>query len=187
MAAQERNRNALRSQRLIRNAYILLANERGEGRITVADVCRVADINRTTFYAHYDSLPDLEEKLYHGILDSFEDWLAAELERNGGSPDAFLAEPLPGLTRLGTCIQETIPLLGALSKRRLQVGKSFGMDVREALLKAEGPLEGARLMRFDFIASALTNVYFTWMVGSYGDMSMDELNRTLTAYIQACA
>ena len=187
MDSQERNRNALRSQRLIREAYIALAQERGEGRITVADICRAADINRTTFYAHYESLPDLEEKLGQSVLDGFANWLAGELERGGGSPDVFLSDPLPGLERLKPHIEFTIPILEAASKRRLHAGDNFGMEVREALLSATGKLQGARLMRFDFIAAALTNVYFTWMVGAYGNMTLDELNQILAGYIRACA
>lgn len=63
----------------------------------------------------------------------------------------------------------------------------FGMDLRESLLSAVGPLEGERLLRFDLIAAALTNVYFTWYRGYYGDMSVEELNEHFARYIRHCA
>lgn len=94
---QERNRNALRSQRLIRDAFVELVRERGKGRITVADVCRKADINRSTFYAHYDNVDDLQDKIYDETMAGFGEWLAGVLEEGGGSADAFLADPLPDL------------------------------------------------------------------------------------------
>lgn len=74
-----------------------------------------------------------------------------------------------------------------MSLRHLPIGESFGMEVRRSLLSAAGELEGTRLMRLDFVAAALTNVYFTWFVGSYGEMTLAELNETLAGYIRACA
>ena len=185
MQVTERNRNALRSQQLIREAYYELVEERGEGRITVTDICHRADINRTTFYAHYYGLEELEEVLVANLLKGFATWLKGVEEGEGA--DAFLANPLPSLTRLGEYIEESRPLFGAMGKRHLRSNETFGMSVRAALLEATGKLEGPRLLRFDFIAAALTNVYFTWLVGSYGNMSIAELNEILASYIKLCA
>lgn len=182
-----RNRNALRSQRGIRDAFVALAMERGDGRITVSDICRVADINRTTFYAHYDSLEDLEAKLWVGYFDGFTQWLSAELEQD------FLEDPLPGLNRLSKIIEDTKDLFIVFGARKTEerlrdVDKEggFGMAVRDALLKATGPLPAERMVCFDFVSSAMLNVYYTWMIGQYGDLSIDKLNEQLALYLQAC-
>lgn len=75
------SRTAIRSQRLIREAFLALVEEHGDSKITVVDLCRKADINRTTFYAHYDSLDDLEYKLWNRYLNDLTSWLSAELNR----------------------------------------------------------------------------------------------------------
>ena len=170
MSDMERNRNALRSQRLIRDAFVELARERGRGRITVADVCRRADINRSTFYAHYDNVDDLQEKIYGDTLAGFGDWMAGVLEAGGGSVDAFLEDPLPDLKVLSDYFVEALNMMEVLVGRVYLPAQSFGMDLRKTLLGVAGPLEGEHLMRFDLIAAALTNVYYTWYDGHYGDI-----------------
>ena len=39
------------------------AEERDIGRITVKELTEKAEINKTTFYAHYETLPDLVNTL----------------------------------------------------------------------------------------------------------------------------
>ena len=187
MSDKERNRNALRSQRLICEAFVELTRERGKGRITVADVCRTADVNRSTFYAHYDNVDDLQEKIYDETLAGFGDWLAEVLEAGDGSADAFLADPMPALRVLGERLIEALDMMRVLAARVYLPAQSFGMDLRRTLLDVVGPLEGEHLMRFDLIAAALTNVYYTWYDGCYGDMTIDELNALLARYVRRCS
>lgn len=184
---QERNSNALRSQRLIRDAFVELVRERGTGRITVADVCRKADINRSTFYAHYDNVDDLQDKIYGETVAGFGQWLAGVIEAGGGSADSFLSDPLPDLQVLSQYFVEALDMMDVLVDRVYLPVQSFGMDLRGSLLAAVGPLEGERLLRFDLIAAALTNVYYTWYAGHYGDMSVEELNEHFARYIRHCA
>ena len=46
-------RSAIRSRRMIREAYTVLLKEKDLSKITVTDIVNRADINRATFYAHY--------------------------------------------------------------------------------------------------------------------------------------
>lgn len=50
-------RNAIRSKQLIHNAIAELLHEKPLDKITVSDVVRRANINRSTFYAHYENIP----------------------------------------------------------------------------------------------------------------------------------
>jgi AcrR family transcriptional regulator len=53
-------RSSLRSQTLIQQAVISLIKEKKDFySITVSDVCRVADINRGTFYHHYANIAEV--------------------------------------------------------------------------------------------------------------------------------
>ena len=45
-------RSAIRSRRMIREAYTVLLKEKDLSKITVTDIVNRADINRATFYAH---------------------------------------------------------------------------------------------------------------------------------------
>ena len=57
------NRNALRSKRLIRQAFISLIKRKPADRITITDIVNEANINRATFYAHYSCLKDLIDEI----------------------------------------------------------------------------------------------------------------------------
>lgn len=179
MAKAERNRNALRSQRLIREAFVTLVLDQHERRPTVAQICHLADINRSTFYAHYDNLEDLEDKLFKAYLDGFAEWLQKALQED------FLDSPLPQLTRLGRYIEENRRLMDAFMTIGIRDdnGYGFGMAMRAALLPALGEVDKQRLLRFDLICSALTSVYFTWFIGSYGETTLAEVNQAMAAVI----
>lgn len=61
------NRNARRSVRLLKEALVELLVESPYDRISVSDVTRRADLNRGTFYAHFDDMDDL----LRSVLDDF--------------------------------------------------------------------------------------------------------------------
>ncbi|MBO5365138.1 MAG: TetR family transcriptional regulator, partial [Peptococcaceae bacterium] len=53
MPAQKSYRNAVRSKTMIRQAFLELLQEKPYEKITVTDIAQRADLNRSTFYAHY--------------------------------------------------------------------------------------------------------------------------------------
>ena len=55
MASEAKNRNALRSKRMLAQALSELILEMPYEKITVSAITRRADLNRGTFYAHYDN------------------------------------------------------------------------------------------------------------------------------------
>ena len=54
-------RSAIRSRRLIREAYTQLLKEKNLQKITVTDIVTRAEINRATFYAHYPDVRGVTE------------------------------------------------------------------------------------------------------------------------------
>lgn len=46
------------TRRAMQDALIDLMRERPLGSITIKTLCEQADVNRSTFYAHYDSIED---------------------------------------------------------------------------------------------------------------------------------
>ena len=56
---------------VIREAFFALLAEVGFAKMTVADICRHADINRGTFYLHYETINDLLEESAEFLLRGF--------------------------------------------------------------------------------------------------------------------
>ena len=53
VAAGSIDRRVARTRRLLQQALFRLAAEKGYGTVTVEDICREADVGRSTFYTHY--------------------------------------------------------------------------------------------------------------------------------------
>lgn len=70
--AKKSNYNDLRvrkTERAIRSALLQLVKEKEVNRITVRELAEQAEINKTTFYAHYETIQDLIETLEQESVD----------------------------------------------------------------------------------------------------------------------
>ena len=62
-------RSALRSRKMIRQAFFELLKEKSFEKITVTDVVKKADVNRSTFYAHYPDVMGVVEEIQQEIIE----------------------------------------------------------------------------------------------------------------------
>ena len=62
--AKAEYRSALRSRKMITDALVELLDEKTLEKITVSDIVKRADINRGTFYAHYDGVSDVVTSIF---------------------------------------------------------------------------------------------------------------------------
>ena len=67
--AKAEYRSSLRSKKLITDALVALLDEKPLDKITVTDIVKKADINRGTFYAHYDNVSDVVTSIFSGAYD----------------------------------------------------------------------------------------------------------------------
>lgn len=70
MQEKKEYRSALRSRKMIRDAFMELVEEKKNGKVTVTDIVKRADINRSTFYAHYQDVQGVAEELEEEIFES---------------------------------------------------------------------------------------------------------------------
>ncbi len=57
------------TKKVIRETFIQLVREKPFHKITLTEVCRLAEINRTTFYKYYADIYDWKEQLEKECLD----------------------------------------------------------------------------------------------------------------------
>ena len=72
MQKRKEYRNKIRSRQLIRQAFEELLKEKEYDKITATDVINRADINRSTFYAHYPDIKGIMEEITEEILKTFQ-------------------------------------------------------------------------------------------------------------------
>ena len=79
-----------RTRKLINQAFFELIKEKGFQAITIQDIADRAEVNRATFYAHYE---DKYQLLDRYVRDGFREWLDQKSSSNG----PFTRERLNGL------------------------------------------------------------------------------------------
>ena len=80
-------RSALRSRKLINNALAELIKEKPLDKITVTDVVKRADLNRGTFYAHYNDIQDVVNRQVDEACSAIQEALRARGTDYPGQPD----------------------------------------------------------------------------------------------------
>ncbi len=64
------NRRVRYTKMMIKNSFIELLEVKPISSITIKELCELADINRTTFYSHYNDQYDLLRKIEAELLDN---------------------------------------------------------------------------------------------------------------------
>ena len=75
MSDKKTDRRVIRTKRMVREALTELLVEKGFEEITVKDLTERADINRGTFYLHYESKYDLLEQSQNEILEELSEFI----------------------------------------------------------------------------------------------------------------
>lgn len=57
----------------MQSAFLELLENKKFSDISIMDICKTAEINRSTFYAHYDNTYDLLKETYDGLIKNFLD------------------------------------------------------------------------------------------------------------------
>ena len=104
MAERREYRSAIRSRRMIREAFIALLQEKPFAKITVTDVVNKADLNRSTFYAHYPDIQGIVEEIQDEIISRNIKLIQEIQYRN------ILKDPMPYLQSISGILNENITL-----------------------------------------------------------------------------
>lgn len=85
------NQRTRLSKLLFKNAIMDLLKEKGSvDKISVREICEKAELNRSTFYAHYNEPKDLLEELENELLQSTEEHLKKIREENDAGAHKYI-------------------------------------------------------------------------------------------------
>ncbi len=79
------NKRRQQSQKKIENAFVMLLQDKDLNRITVADICKIAKINRSTFYANFTDLYALADFLRDRLEQDVNELYGNDVINNCGS------------------------------------------------------------------------------------------------------
>ena len=182
---RKRNRNAIRSKKLIRQAFIELLREAPLEKITVTNLVERADVNRSTFYAHYPDVMGIIEEIEQEIIDYTVNALS---EMNF---DGFWDEPKRYIEYMIYLLEENEELYRLLSNSNVAVHRlehvkdvlvEKMLNMMEQYDKGHKREEYVFLIRF--LAGGLMEIYTQW-IGENIDASLEEVAEKLTKLVVA--
>lgn len=143
MGEKAEYKSAIRSRRLIRQAFVELVQEKPIEKITVTDIVTRADINRGTFYAHYADTRAVVEQIENEIIAKMLEFLGEFRYKN------FFQNPLPLLLKISRYLQDDLEfyriLINAhgseqfLTKLKKHLCPSHGNQQRRTRAAQAGP------------------------------------------------
>lgn len=175
MAEKKEYRSAIRSRRFIRQAFMELLKEKRLEKITVTDIVNRADINRSTFYAHYTDVKALIEEIQHEVIERTM-VLVKEMDFM-----EILRQPTPFVKKLIDIANENREPYAVLGKAAL----SMNQLERIKLLLVEKAMQLPQIpeeirsqknfaVRINFFVGGIINVYQQYLMGNL-DASSEEI------------
>lgn len=152
------------TRRAMQDALIELMADRPLGAITVKALCEQADVNRSTFYAHYASI----EELLNDIEDETMDWVTTALDQLLAHPDRTVIERI--IERVCAYIAENRNHLRVLMSPKADADfqqRLLGLiysrrEIAERMQPASNSPEEAR-MRMRFAVSGSIGLIQYWL------------------------
>ena len=187
MPAQKSYRNAVRSKTMIRQAFLELLQEKPYEKITVTDIAQRADLNRSTFYAHYPDVQGLIEEIEEEIINRSMQLLSEVTCQN------IFQDPKIFLQILVQPVEENKKLYQLLvqsdyaGRQLYRINEAFASYVLNSPEIPEN-LRSAKYfaVRINFFIGGIINTYCQWLTGEL-DCSLDDIAEDIARTIQISA
>ena len=168
------DRRVRKTHKAIMQAYFDLIRENKTTKVSVSDIARKADIDRKTFYLHFDSVDQVLEK----YIDERVTYIDSLLEENNYFSDPFDVEKvysimemvqkddikfLSLISKSDTYNELWIRIQRSISEKAFQINRS----------KFDIPQQTLRLIA-EYFTSGVISIYRRWLKGEL-DMGLHEL------------
>jgi len=176
-------KSAIRSRRLILQAFTQLMQEKELEKITVTDIIKLADINRGTFYAHYQDTRAVIEQIENDIISKMLEFLKEFQYRS------FFQNPLPLLLKIARCLEEDLEFYRILinssgSEQFLIKLKKIFVTYMEndSDIPSQQKKSAEFYVRINFFAGGVINLYQIWFRGET-DLSLNDMSLEMSKFI----
>ena len=184
MAEKKEYRSAIRSRKLIRQAFFELLKEKDFEKITVTDIVKRADVNRSTFYAHYPDVLGVIEEIQEEIIE-YTQTSMNEMDFK----DGFI-NPMPHLKHIVKLVEENnelyrLLMTSAMGMKQMEKIKSILIDRTIETLKMPEEQIPQKELEFSirFFMGGIMDVYTQWLNGEI-NCTLEELNDQLASLVQ---
>lgn len=157
MAVKSLDRRAKMTRELLKQSLIELMKDRPIHDISIKKICETADINRSTFYHHYDS----QYELFNDILNDIGTNITEMVRKHATSPDWMDKIFLDTFTYIETNSDTFLVILSENSG--FGVGETLTSYVERFVnVTSDTSSEFAKYCA-QFIAAGMTSVIWKWL------------------------
>ena len=168
-------KSAVRSRRMIREAYMELLKEKDINKITVTDIITRADLNRSTFYAHYPDVRGVTEEIENEIIEKMLEILKKFEFKN------FFSNPTPLLLEISRFLESNRDFYSVLIKANgseVFLKKLKDIFANHMMSDSDIPesLKNTKMvsLRICYFAGGIVNMYQEWFAGNL-DCSLNDI------------
>ncbi|WP_143315006.1 TetR/AcrR family transcriptional regulator [Clostridium sp. HBUAS56017] len=183
MGGKAEYKSAIRSRRLIRQAFVDLMQEKNLEKITVTDIVTRAYINRGTFYAHYQDTRAVIEQIENDIIEKLLEFLGESHYKN------FFQNPLPLLLKISKWLEDDLDFYKILinsngSEQFLVKLKNIFVNYMENDSDIQKHIKKTPefLIQAHFFTGGIINIFQVWCRGEI-ESSLNELSIELSKII----
>ena len=184
MGQKAEYRSAIRSRRMIREAYTELLKEKDLSKITVTDIIKRADLNRATFYAHYPDVRGVTEEIENEIIAKMLDVLEEFRYTN------FFRNPAPLLLKLSRYLEEDADFYRTLVRAN---GSEIFMEKLKKVFTDHmindsdipDDMRSSKMvsLRVYYFAGGIVNLYKQWFRGDL-DCTLNDIAMEVSKLLQ---
>lgn len=160
-------KSAVRSRKMIREAYMELLKEKDINKITVTDIITKADLNRSTFYAHYPDVRGVTEEIENEIIEKMLEILSHFRYTN------FFDNPTPLLLEISRFLESNRDFYSILIKANgseIFLKKLKDIFAKHMMSDSDIPesLKNTKMvsLRVCYFAGGIVNMYQEWFAGN---------------------
>lgn len=176
---RKQDRRTIYTRNAITNAYIQLLKQKPKEKIKVTELCRIAEINRCTFYLHFEDINDVERTIEEDLFHKFQKYVDTQ------KPDVKNRESISD-DFLDTILHDDIyvTLMSSVSKASFfpKFMESYYLDyLKSSLSKDQNLTEREQELLYLFIVGGVTAIEQNWIMN---DSDIKKENRFLDKMVQ---
>ena len=168
-------RSAIRSRKMIRESFLELLKEKDISKITVTDIVNKADLNRSTFYAHYMDVRAITEEIENEVIVKMLEILKKFEFEN------FFKNPTPMLLEVSRFLENNKDVYKILLKVNgaetfLNKLKNVFADYMMSDTDIPERLKNSKMvnLRISYFSGGIINMYEDWFNGKL-DCSLNDI------------
>lgn len=145
--SEKKNRNYEKTETAIKDALIKLANQkRSLIGVTVKDICKLANISRSTFYLHYADIESIFESVGIKFLNTFNEMMVELTHKKPEDFSIYIKEVFKFINESNDLIKIGLTLGNSLSYFINQIKQRLELVVSNSSILFESKIDKQQLL-----------------------------------------